>query len=385
MFVLGSFTVSIAAACFLCLVGHKGIGTYICLVLLCALLSLSYIAALVSARVNDKTLFDGTSYRYFFFAVVVMWAVVIASSFFSEFLYPAVFTAMIFAAFPVDSLSLGICIFSDVILFISQDYTSYVLGCYVCLSFAGFLLAKTVMFDRLAHRIPGSLSLAAIQMGVPSVFIYLTYHKLYFSLIEKLGIISAVVLFTAPVIPYFIKKFYSRQKENFYDSILDPEFPLMQELKLYSDAEYQHAQRVSALSAACAREIGVDEDVAAAAGMYYRIGKINGGPEVDSALMLTSRYNFPNSIKRILYEYDGILRKPSTRESAIVHMCSNIVKKIEFLALESNRMDSHWNQEMVIYQTVNELSSSGIYDESGLSINQFLKIRDRLAKEDNLL
>ena len=35
---------------------------------------------------------------------------------------------------------------------------------------------------------------------------------------------------------------------------------------------------------------------------------------------------------------------------------------------------------MIIYQTMNEFSASGLYDESGLGMNHFLKIREYLAK-----
>ena len=40
---------------------------------------------------------------------------------------------------------------------------------------------------------------------------------------------------------------------------------------------------------------------------------------------------------------------------------------------------------MLIYQTLNELMAQGIYDESGLSMNQFLAVRERLVKEEQLL
>lgn len=48
-------------------------------------------------------------------------------------------------------------------------------------------------------------------------------------------------------------------------------------------------------------------------------------------------------------------------------------------------MSSDWNQDMVIYQTLNEYSASGIYDSSGLSMNRFLQIRECLVKSDHLL
>jgi hypothetical protein len=40
-----------------------------------------------------------------------------------------------------------------------------------------------------------------------------------------------------------------------------------------------------------------------------------------------------------------------------------------------------WNQDMLIYQKLNTFSGSGLYDESGLGMNQFLRVRAILAKE----
>ena len=76
-------------------------------------------------------------------------------------------------------------------------------------------------------------------------------------------------------------------------------------------------------------------------------------------------------------------RLPSTKESAIVHMVDSLVTKIEVLG--ETTMANEWNQDMVIYQTLNEYSSRGVYDNSGISINQFLKIRERLVQEGDLL
>ena len=83
---------------------------------------------------------------------------------------------------------------------------------------------------------------------------------------------------------------------------------------------------------------------------------------------------------QILLEYNGEQKLPSSKESAIVHMVDACLKKIEML--NSQKLSSSWNQDMVIYQTLNELSASGIYDESGLSMNQFLKVRELLVREE---
>ena len=64
-------------------------------------------------------------------------------------------------------------------------------------------------------------------------------------------------------------------------------------------------------------------------------------------------------------------------------MVDGLIKKLE--VLDSQTMSSEWNQDMVIYQTLNDFSAQGLYDKSGLSMNMFLKIREYLVNEKALL
>ena len=64
-------------------------------------------------------------------------------------------------------------------------------------------------------------------------------------------------------------------------------------------------------------------------------------------------------------------------------MIDAILLKIELLDKQVG--NSQWNREVLIYQTLNEYSTAGLYDSSGLSINTFIKIRELLAKEDSLI
>ena len=65
-----------------------------------------------------------------------------------------------------------------------------------------------------------------------------------------------------------------------------------------------------------------------------------------------------------------------------MHMVDAVVIRLE--AMDQNVGQSVWNRDIVIYQTVNDISSSENYDHSGMSMNQFLKIREFLAKEELL-
>ena len=99
-----------------------------------------------------------------------------------------------------------------------------------------------------------------------------------------------------------------------------------------------------------------------------------------NAVRLAQENCFPSTLIEILSEYNGEWRLPSSKESAIVHMVDTCVKRIEMLS--SQNLSSSWNQDMVIYQTLNEVSATGIYDESGVSMNQFLKVRELLVREE---
>ena len=91
---------------------------------------------------------------------------------------------------------------------------------------------------------------------------------------------------------------------------------------------------------------------------------------------------FPQDVIRILAEFNGQEREISTPESAVVNMVNQLVSRFEHLKEETSK--STWNREIVIYQTLNELSSSGLYDKSGLSINSYLQIREFLVRGDDL-
>lgn len=186
-----------------------------------------------------------------------------------------------------------------------------------------------------------------------------------------------VVLFDAFLYPRLVA-FNEYEQTSAYELLLDEEFPLFSDFKRYSETESNHAKRVSKLAGICGREIGVNDAVCAIGGMYYRIGKMLGKPEIDNAVKTATDYCFPPEIIAILEEYEGKRRLPQTPESAIVQMVNALVTKRELL--DQNTMSNSWNEDMVIYQTLNEYSNTGIYDESGISMNQFLRIREKLVQ-----
>ena len=168
---------------------------------------------------------------------------------------------------------------------------------------------------------------------------------------------------------------------TFFFSLMIPE--------LFSYLSTKEMQKYSLLYAfgtdiacRCAKEVGYRANLCLAGGFYYRMGRWIGEPYIKNAVNKAESLCFPAELISILAEYYGEEQLPSSPESALVHMVDAVVIRLE--AMEQNVGQSVWNRDIVIYQTVNDFSSSEIYDHSGMSMNQFLKIREFLAKEELL-
>ena len=167
------------------------------------------------------------------------------------------------------------------------------------------------------------------------------------------------------------------------DTIMDERYHLRREIERYSTVDYNHALRTSQVAARLAAGIGADEKLARAGGFYYRIGKLEGEPFIENGVRIAQDNCFSQRLVTILAEYNGEKQLPSSIESAIVQISDMIVTKFDLL--DKDTFSSTWNRDIVIYQTMNEKSADGLYDNSGLSMNQFLTIRELLVKEEMLV
>lgn len=168
-------------------------------------------------------------------------------------------------------------------------------------------------------------------------------------------------------------------KKTSLDQIVAEDYALAEMMRNYSKADYDHARRVAAIAKGCAGQVGADPKLCEAAGFYYRIGRLEGKPYVQNGVLLAKKRGFPPEVIQILAEYNGEELLPSTLESALVHITDSIVTKFDIL--DRSTLSSSWNQDIVVYQTLNENSAKGLYDKAGLSMNLFLVIRDYLIKE----
>lgn len=322
-----------------------------------------------------------TTFRKIMNAYLVCWVLVVFSSYMPEFIKPMLAVPLIMAAFGTQSIAMCTSIFLDAILCLTLGSSIQEMALYVLLTLFGCMLAEEL--SNSSYQLWYEIVIAAISTILPALFYYLAYREIKMSLL-LVGALEGIVL--ALALHMFYKRavtFTEEEIPDMLEDMLDDSYVLGRELKSFSKADYKHAKRVSRLSEKCAKLVGADEKICAVAGFYYRIGILEGDSIVTGGVRIAQRECFPENIIRIISEYNGEQELPSTIESAIVHMVDGLMKKIE--VFDVDMMSSDWNQNMVIYQTLNDFSAQGLYDKSGLTMNMFLKIREYLVNEEALL
>lgn len=332
-------------------------------------------------RLSGRLSYESTSYRNIFISIVFSLAIIFAGAFLPEYFFPAAIVAIILTAFMDMRLSLPAGIFLIIIFSVILGSSIYVVSNAIIIFLAAALLTDNRKENGFSYL--SLITLFLIQFILPQIFYYFS-HASY----EKENLLIGALEAAADCIIYYFvfphfQKSVSEEEKNTFDSILDNDYSLVQDMKHYSMREYEHARRVEKAARESAKLIGLDENTIAAAGFYYRLGKIYGEPERENAVKAAVNHCFPNDVTAIISKYGLKDSIPETKEEAVVDISNEVVTRLEILDSEKkDTFSSGWNQSMVIIQLLNELSAKGYYDESTLSINQFLRIRDYLAECD---
>ena len=380
--VLLMFLCTIAFTYLLCLRHNFLVDESLCVIFIDLTFFGLFLMGLEHNRIHGKIRGNAaTSYRKITVVYAALCVYAIALDFMPSFTKPVIVIPILMAVFASDRIALVAGMYFSAMLCFFGNASIYEMLTYLFMVMFGCMLADFMKEKK--YRIWISMILFAISVMVPAVLDYFYNRELNIRVLA-FGIGSGILL-------QFVLLFLYRRPEleqetdipGMLDAMIKEDYPLAKEIRQFSKSEYNHAIRVSNISYRCALRIGADEKIAAAAGFYYRLGKLEGEPVVKNGVKLAENYFFPEKVVQILREYGGEEELPSSLESAIVHMVDAVVKKLE--VLDKQTIESEWNQDMVVYQTLNELSSQGVYDKAGMSMNLFLKLREQLVKEEGLL
>lgn len=290
---------------------------------------------------------------------------------------PFLLITLIMCAVSNEMISFIVSFYLLIIFEITGQDNYYELICYCLIILLGTILTRTLSNKKLFGF--SVTILFCINVSVTSLFYYWTNSKLdlYMIIAGASGGLLAVLF--SVFLYRLLRRDTEKELQNQLLDILSEDYFQVKELKQIMPAEYAHAKAVSDVAGRCAKSVGLNIDLCSAAGFYYRIGKWQGEPHVENGIHKAASLCFPIELVQIIGEYYGEKEPLNSPESALVQMVDALYIKLK--AMEHDVGKNSWNQEMIIYQTMNEFSNMGLYDQSKISMNQFLKIREFLAKE----
>ena len=379
--IIGMFLSIIAATVILFIINKKDLDEFLCVIFLI----IGFIPILIfelgyerrRGEIGNNT---QTSYKRIFLGFFIESIVLVGCTFFPEFFRPILLLPLILNAFSNQILGITGALFLNTILAIVTMGNAYEISANILLIIIGGLLAKVL--KQKEYRLYISIIFMSVSILIPNIFYYLANEELVLqNLLYSFFNGILVTIFSITCFPK-TKEITEEDVVYSYERFLEDDYVQVRAVRGYSWSEYRHARKVSDIAYKYAQKLGYHAQLAAAAGFYYRLGRWEGEQAVTNAINKAKELCFPEDLIQILSEYYGEENLPSTPESALVHIIDALLIKLELLEKEVGT--SKWNREVLIYQTLNEFSAAGLYDNSGMSINAFLKVREWLAKEELL-
>ena len=263
------------------------------------------------------------------------------------------------------SVTMGLCVSGH----------AYDLAYCVLLCLYGAIFSKIILKQR--YQLHSSFMIFALSITHTFLYQYILYSSVgFFTLL--LGCVEGIcnVLLVLFLIPILVKK-KEEVSMTTYAVAMGQNFPLAMFLKSLSIERYTQCVYIAKMCLIAAKELGFDESLCACAGLYYDLCDNDEENPVEYATILCRRNLLPIEAVRILSQYHGSVNVIRTKEAALVDLVYETMMRLS----RQNEDTECFEKEMMVHSIFNELSKSGRYDESGLSINKFIKLRDVLIHE----
>lgn len=158
-----------------------------------------------------------------------------------------------------------------------------------------------------------------------------------------------------------------------YEILCDNNNLLLKKLRECSETLYEHALLIGDLSGRAAKQIGANEMLAKAGGLYHEIGKINGKSYIEEGLKLAEDYAFPKELTAILREHNIKYDKPNSVEAAIVMLSDNVVSTIDYIEKSG---DHKFTPNKIIENIFQMRLDKGTFDSAGIALKDYKVLKE---------
>ena len=202
----------------------------------------------VSRRIRGK-IAENPSENYFPLMVLslILTAVLCVYAFLPHYTVPFLLFSFFMAKMSSGETGIAVCIFYAVFYSFNVSASIYELSCYTLLIIAGAVLVP--FYETEKFRAPMSFIVFCIAVALPTIFSYLPAGQLNYRVIIY-GVATGLVtdLLFILLFDKMNRRVVERDERSLKD-IISESYPLVQEIRSFSPADYQHAKEVSLLSA----------------------------------------------------------------------------------------------------------------------------------------
>jgi putative nucleotidyltransferase with HDIG domain len=173
------------------------------------------------------------------------------------------------------------------------------------------------------------------------------------------------------------------------DEFIKQDFRLLKELNSYSHTLYERSRKAGKISYLAAKEIGANEKLALAGGLYHDIGRMRDGDYVQQGIELIKKYNMPSEIGDMINQHNVKYAKPTSPEAAIVMLTISILatkdilekKAIQNNGVRNSDIKNSMSMKKIVENVFDMRLSKRSLDDSGLTIYQFNHLKDFYTTE----
>lgn len=148
---------------------------------------------------------------------------------------------------------------------------------------------------------------------------------------------------------------------------------IIDKLGAESKKEIEFVKQVSELSEGAASIIGADTNLAKAGGLYCRIGVMAGDTFHKDNAKVGEYFDLPNLLIQLIHEVGAKKTFVTSREAAIVILAYKSVLASRKIFTDASNLT--FSKEVVVQQVFNNASSDGTLKDSGLSMDDYMKVK----------
>lgn len=247
-------------------------------------------------------------------------------------------------------------------------------------------------FTAKKHKSSRSNIIFALTSFVLNVVMHISFIRYCDEAYEEYSgitfVIKASVSVVLSLLIYFIiyilynKFILGKGTKKEFRNIVREDNPSILLMKEKAMPVYYHSKEVAKLSRNAAKAIDADEELAYAGGMYHEIGKLFGKEYIKEGVKYIKKNKLPSEIKDIIITHNAKIKKPKTKEAAIVMLADTVASAYMYIKTkEGAQID---NKKLVDNAFVSRFNS-GALNECGITAEELYNIKKSfLISEENL-